>query len=318
VSKDKSRENENSFKMDNLLANQTKSETRESKQEQFIEFYINDNNSNKIYKLKDNTITTTKYNIFTFIPKGLLYQFSRASNVYFLFTAIIQSIPIISPLTSITAIVPLIFVLGVSMIREAIEDLVRNNYDNLNNQEEIIVFRNNKFIKSISKTLKNGEIVLVYENHNIPADMILIDTGFGEGTCYVETSSLDGEKTLKLKVANKYTQGFISDDIDSNKGIEKIIQPRKYLFKGFIRINSPNSNLNYINGTFHPKFKKNHTFIEQDINICTNELLLKGSVLKNTNWIIGIVVYTGMNNKIIFNSKKPRLTMSKIEKKLKL
>ena len=318
MSKDRSREIETSFKMDKLLANQTKSETRESNQEQFIEFYINDNNSNKIYKLKDNTITTTKYNIFTFIPKGLLYQFSRASNVYFLFTAIIQSIPIISPLTSLTAIVPLIFVLGVSMIREAIEDLVRNNYDNLNNQEEIIVFRNNKFIRSISKTLKNGEIVLVYENHNIPADMILIDTGFGEGTCYVETSSLDGEKTLKLKVANKYTQGFISDDIDSNKGIEKIIQPKKYLFKGYIRINSPNSNLNYINGTFHPKFKKNNTFIEQDINICSNELLLKGSVLKNTNWIIGIVVYTGMNNKIILNSKKPRLKMSKIEKKLNL
>ena len=318
MSKDRSREIESSFKMDKLLDNQTKSETRESKQEQFIEFYINDNNSNKIYKLKDNTITTTKYNIFTFIPKGLLYQFSRASNVYFLFTAIIQSIPIISPLTSLTAIVPLIFVLGVSMIREAIEDLVRNNYDNLNNEEEVIVFRNNRFVKSTSKSLKHGEIVLVYENHNIPADMILIDTGFGEGTCYVETSSLDGEKTLKLKVANKYTQGFISNDIDSNKGIEKIIQPKKYSLKGFIRINSPNSNLNYINGTFHPKFKKHYSFIEQDINICTNELLLKGSVLKNTNWIIGIVVYTGMNNKIILNSKKPRLKMSKIEKKLNL
>ena len=164
MSKDRSREIESSFKMDKLLDNQTKSETRESKQEQFIEFYINDNNSNKIYKLKDNTITTTKYNIFTFIPKGLLYQFSRASNVYFLFTAIIQSIPIISPLTSLTAIVPLIFVLGVSMIREAIEDLVRNNYDNLNNEEEVIVFRNNRFVKSTSKSLKHGEIVLVYEN----------------------------------------------------------------------------------------------------------------------------------------------------------
>ena len=94
------------------------------------------------------------------------------------------------------------------MIREAIEDLARNNYDNLNNEEEIIVYRNNKFIKSISKTLRVGEIILVYENHIIPADMILIDTGFGEGTCYVETSSLDGEKTLKLKVSNKYTNPF--------------------------------------------------------------------------------------------------------------
>ena len=52
--------------------------------------------------------------------------------------------------------------------------------------------------------------------------MILIDSGFSEGICYVETSSLDGEKTLKLKVANKYTRGFISNDIKDNKGIIKI------------------------------------------------------------------------------------------------
>ena len=47
--------------------------------------------------------------------------------------------------------------------------------------------------------------------------MVLIDSGFPEGTCYVETSTLDGEKTLKLKVANKFTQGFISNDIKINK-----------------------------------------------------------------------------------------------------
>ena len=306
-----------SARLDKFALKQLKYDTKDEKQEEFIEFYINNTKKNKLfYYLKDNTISTTKYNIFTFIPKGLLYQFSSLSNVYFLFTAIIQSIPIISPLTSLTAIVPLLFVLGVSMIREAIEDLVRNSYDKLSNNEEVIVFRNNKFIKSISKTLRQGEIVLVYENHNIPADMILIDTGFGEGTCYVETSSLDGEKTLKLKVANKHTKGFISDDFNINKGIEKFIQPEKYSFGGYIKINSPDANLNYINGTLYALFSKKNVEIDQNINISVNEFLLKGSILKNTNWIIGIVVYTGMSNKIILNSKKPRLKKSKVEKKL--
>ena len=134
--------------------------------------FINNNHKNRIYKFKDNTISTTKYNLFTVIPKGLLYQFSHLSNVYFLFTSIIQRIPIISPITSLTAIIPLIFVLEVSMIRETFEDLLRGKYDKLNNKEEVIVFRNNKFIKSTIKTLRHGEIVLVYENHNIPADMI--------------------------------------------------------------------------------------------------------------------------------------------------
>ena len=202
------------------------------------------------------------------------------------------------------------------MIREGFEDLVRNNYDNLSNEEEVIVLRNNRFIKSMSKTLQCGEVILVYENKSIPADMIIIDSGFEEGTCYVETSSLDGEKTLKLKVANKYTQGFISNEIKENKGIEKFIQPGQFNFNGFIKINMPNIDLNYVNGTIHTKFIKKNKKIEEDINVSTNEFLLKGSILKNTNWIIGIVVYTGMSNKIILNSRKPRLKMSKVEKSL--
>jgi len=155
---------ENKF---NLNENKTLRNKKEIKNEKFIKFFINDNNKNDLYNMKDNTITTTKYNLYTFIPKGLLYQFCRWSNVYFLFTAIIQSIPQISSFSSTTAIIPLIFVLGVSMIREAIEDLARNNFDYLNNEEEVIVYRNNKFVKSSSKTLRHGEIILVYENHNI-------------------------------------------------------------------------------------------------------------------------------------------------------
>ena len=246
LSKKRSHDVESSHKMENLLDNNLKMDSFYEKQDElYLEFFINNNIKNKEFKLHDNTITTNKYSLITFIPKGLLIQFFRLSNIYFLFTAIIQSIPLISPLTSVTSIVPLIFVLGVSLIREGIEDLARHNYDNLNNEEEVIVFRDNKFVKSKSKTLKNGEIILVYENKSIPTDMILIDSGLSEGICYVETSSLDGEKTLKLKVANKYTKGFISNDIKVNKGIEKIVCDEKYLFNGFIRLNWPNADLNY-------------------------------------------------------------------------
>ena len=147
--------------------------------------------------------------------------------------------------------------------------------------------------------------------------MILIDTGYPEGICYVETSSLDGEKNLKFKVANKYTKGFIKNDIDNEiQIIDKYIQPGKYFFSGDVKINVPNTNLNYINGTFHPKFNKKDVKIDEEIHITNNEFILKGSILKNTTWIIGIVAYTGMHNKIILNSKKPRLKMSKVEKKL--
>ena len=183
----------------------------------YISFYLNDNESNKKYKLKNNKITTTKYNFLTFLPKGLIIQFSRLSNVFFLATAIIQSIPIISPLNSSSAIIPLIFVIGVSLIREAIEDFSRRVYDNISNNQKVKVLRNGNFQESTNKTLRSGEIIYISENRMIPADMMILDTGLKDGTCYVETSSLDGEKNLKLKIANKKTYGIFNRYIRSEE-----------------------------------------------------------------------------------------------------
>ena len=283
-----------------------------NEQEQLINFYINDNKSNKKYKISDNKISTTKYNYLTFLPKGLLLQFTRLPNIFFLFTAIIQSIPVISPLTSLTAIIPLIFVLGVSMIREFIEDWSRRNYDDLNNKEEIVVFRDGSFKKDYSQSLRIGELIIVTEGRTIPADMILIDSGLREGIAYVETSSLDGEKALKFKLANKQTIGVFSE----NKKRE--INFRNLIISGEVEICPPNQNLYEIYGKIKFYLQKDDKIKANNViyQISTKEFILKGSILRNSNWIIGVIVYTGMNNKIILNSKKPRTKIYKVEKKM--
>jgi phospholipid-transporting ATPase len=74
--------------------------------------------------LRGNKIDTAKYSIATFLPKSLLLQFTRLSNVVFLANAVLQSIPIISTITPLTAIGPLAFVLSLSMLREGYEDYV--------------------------------------------------------------------------------------------------------------------------------------------------------------------------------------------------
>ena len=94
------------------------------------QFYINNNTLNaKEYNFKKNKINTRKYNWITFIPHCLFLQFVRPANIYFLVTSIIQCIPQISPLSPVTAILPLVFVLSVSLIREAIEDYSRGKLD---------------------------------------------------------------------------------------------------------------------------------------------------------------------------------------------
>ncbi len=85
---------------------------------QIYKFYINNPDRNVIeLKYKDNTINTRKYNIITFLPKALFYQFNRPANIYFLITAILQCIPMISPLGPTSAVLPLVIVLSSSLIR---------------------------------------------------------------------------------------------------------------------------------------------------------------------------------------------------------
>lgn len=58
-----------------------------------------------------------------------LIQFKRLANVYFLVTAVLQFVPAISPLSPVSAIAPLIFVLTVSLIRAAVEEIGKYRYD---------------------------------------------------------------------------------------------------------------------------------------------------------------------------------------------
>ena len=108
-------ENNNNNKVPNPVAI---SQLPQFQGENTYQFFINDVDKNiSTYNFKNNKIDTTKYNIITFIPKALLLQFVRLANIYFLVCAILQCIPLISPLTPATAVVPLVIVLSVSIIR---------------------------------------------------------------------------------------------------------------------------------------------------------------------------------------------------------
>ena len=80
------------------------------------------------YMFESNYISTTKYSLLTFLPLGLLYQFFRLSNCYFLFMVTLQCMPF-SPLAPASAVTPFLFVLTLSMLREGYEDYQRYKSD---------------------------------------------------------------------------------------------------------------------------------------------------------------------------------------------
>ena len=252
-------------------------------------------NSDKFFPT--NFISTSKYTLLTFLPVALLLQFRRYANIYFLITAILQTVPQISPLTPATAWIPLIFVLGLSMVREGIEDYNRHKSDLELNSMICSVYREGSFQKVQWADVIVGDIVLCEEQETFPSDLVVLATSLENGNCYIETSSLDGEKNLKPKLAPKET---------SDKFIK---QGDKAIFRleGKISCEAPNPSLHSFSGTFSMRNLK--------VSLGVKQLLLRGAVLKNTKWILGIAVYTGLETRIMLNSNPSRYKQSQIEKR---
>ena len=78
----------------------------------------------------DNVVVTSKYTILNFVPKNLLKQFRRVVNVYFLVICVLQCFKAISITHGIpTTTMPLLFVLFVSAVKDAVEDIARHKAD---------------------------------------------------------------------------------------------------------------------------------------------------------------------------------------------
>jgi hypothetical protein len=84
----------------------------------------------------DNSIHTAKYNVLTFLPKNLFFQFCKLANAYFLFVAFVDfNVNDRFP----TVLLPLTFVVVVSMIKDIFEDYKRHQSDNRVNYKTALV-----------------------------------------------------------------------------------------------------------------------------------------------------------------------------------
>jgi phospholipid-translocating ATPase len=68
-----------------------------------------------------NEVSTTKYNLATFLPKSLFEQFRRVANFYFLVSGILALTPL-APYTAVSALAPLCVVIVATMAKEGVED----------------------------------------------------------------------------------------------------------------------------------------------------------------------------------------------------
>nr|XP_046148727.1 phospholipid-transporting ATPase IB isoform X2 [Oncorhynchus gorbuscha] len=238
-------------------------------------------------KFCDNHVSTTKYGVFTFLPRFLYEQIRRAANAFFLFIALMQQIPDVSPTGRYTTLVPLIFILTVAGIKEIIEDYQRHKADNTVNNKKTTVLRNGAWQTVIWKQM-NVEV-----NEGVKLDSIPLHSE-PQAMCYTETSNLDGETNLKIRQGLTHTAGLQSlEELMGLSGRLECEEPNRHLydFTGTLRLDNHNA-----------------------VPLGPDQVLLRGAQLRNTQWVVGIIVYTGHDSKLMQNSTKAPLKRSNVER----
>lgn len=256
--------------------------------------YCNDRDANAPVGYKGNSVSTTKYSILTFLPKGLFEQFRRVANLYFLMISILSTTPI-SPVHPVTNVVPLSLVLLVSLIKEAFEDWKRFQNDMSINNAHVDVLQGQHWESTPWKRLQVGDIVRIKQDGYFPADLLFLSSTNPDGVCYIETANLDGETNLKIRKALEKTWDYVIPEKASE-------------FKGEVQCEQPNNSLYTFTG--------NLIVDKQTIPLSPNQLLLRGCSLRNTEYIVGAVIFTGHETKVMMNSMNVPSKRSTLEKKL--
>uniref|UniRef100_A0A8C7K5H4 ATPase phospholipid transporting 11A n=1 Tax=Oncorhynchus kisutch TaxID=8019 RepID=A0A8C7K5H4_ONCKI len=178
----------------------------------------------------DNRIVSSKYTLWNFIPKNLFEQFRRIANFYFLLIFLVQLI-IDTPTSPITSGLPLFFVITVTAIKQGYEDWLRHKADCSINECPVDVVKEGTVVRTQSHKLRVGDVVMAREDETFPCDLILLSSSRDDGTCYVTTTSLDGESSHKTYYAVPDTMVFKTEqEVDSLHATIECEQPQPDLY----------------------------------------------------------------------------------------
>jgi phospholipid-translocating ATPase len=258
-----------------------------------------------------NWIRSTRYSAWNFVPRQLVAQFSKLANFYFLVISILQMIPGLSTTGTYTTIIPLMFFVTLSIAKEGYDDLRRYRLDKAENRREAQVLRASPTSvlkhgstddgREVTPTpdalhwetikwqdLNVGDVIKMERNDPAPADIALLHTSGENNVAFVETMALDGETNLK----SKQTTASMSKTIMNQEDVlmtdaEFVVEdpnPDLYNFEGRVIVNGKQAPLTL------------------------NEIVFRGSVLRNTPDAVGMVIYSGEECRIRMNANKnPRI-----------
>uniref|UniRef100_A0A8C1RJH6 Phospholipid-transporting ATPase n=1 Tax=Cyprinus carpio TaxID=7962 RepID=A0A8C1RJH6_CYPCA len=246
-----------------------------------------------------NKVRTTKYTFLSFIPKNLFEQLHRFANVYFIFLGALNFVPIVNAFQPEISIIPIVFVMSITAVKDLWEDQRRRKSDQQVNNLLCDVFdrKQKRYVERRWADVCVGDLIRLCCNEIIPADMVLLHSSDPNGVCHIETANLDGETNLKQRQVVR----------DLPQGSEFV--PENYSSR--IECENPNNDLRRFRGFMeHPGKVR--------VGLHSENLLLRSCTVRNTETVIGIVVYAGHETKAMQNNSGPRYKRSKLECRLNM
>uniref|UniRef100_A0A8C2P9D2 Phospholipid-transporting ATPase n=1 Tax=Capra hircus TaxID=9925 RepID=A0A8C2P9D2_CAPHI len=222
-----------------------------------------------------NVINNQKYNFFTFLPGVLFNQFKYFFNLYFLLLACSQFVPEMRLGALYTYWVPLGFVLAVTIIREAVEEIRCYTRDKEVNAQVYSRLTARGTVKVKSSSIQVGDLIIV-EKRAPP----LLSTG----SCFLRTDQLDGETDWKLRLPVACTQRLPT--------AADLLQIRSYVYA-----EEPNIDIHNFVGTF--------TREDSDPPI-SESLSIENALWAGTVTASGTCPRRGIELRSVMNTSNPR------------
>ncbi|KAL7922515.1 hypothetical protein ACQKWADRAFT_292662 [Trichoderma austrokoningii] len=297
-----------------------------------------DERSNQPYM--NNFIRSSRYTVYNFVPKQLIFQFSKLGNFYLLVMGILQVIPGLSTVGKYTTIAPLAGFVAFSMAKEGYDDYRRYQLDKAENRsmtwvlahgvregkerprmsvwknalkrkrkgggnkkrrgadEEDVILQDieegalarldetNDWMHVQWQHVQVGDIVRLGRDEPVPADMVVLHATGPNGVAYIETMALDGETNLKAKQACP----LLADRCDTVDGLRST----------HATVVSEDPNLDLYNYVGRVAIDDGG----ETLPLSLNNVVYRGSILRNTTTAIGLVINSGEECKIRMNANK--------------
>ena len=241
---------------------------------------------------QDNFIRTTRYTLLTFIPLTLLENYRVLTNVYFLIVLIISLFPL-SPVHYMFTLIPMIIVLLISMVRAGIEDYMKYRQDKERNNAPVKIYRFGEWIDSISKDIQTGDVIMIHAHSQVPCDLLYLTSSKPNQSANFSSADLNGEAAIQTITVHPAFKGQTFPQYITKKHFTaELTEPDRDLYKFDARLTSGDE--------FWP--------------ITIRNMLLRGTVIEYTDWVIGVALRTGHDCKIMKNQRHPPAKMTQFDK----